>query len=138
VAESCTGGLLAARLTSIAGSSDVVLGGVVAYSNAVKESLVGVASGTLERHGAVSEAVARAMAGGIRARLGASIGVGITGVAGPGGGTPEKPVGLVWIAVDFGASQRAYGGRFVGDRAEIRFRASQAALDLIRRGVDPD
>jgi nicotinamide-nucleotide amidase len=138
VAESCTGGLLASRLTSIAGASDVVLGGVVAYSNAVKESLVGVASGTLERHGAVSEAVAREMAGGIRERLGASIGVGITGIAGPGGGTPEKPVGLVWIAVDFGASQRAYGGRFVGDRAEIRFRASQAALDLIRRGVDPD
>jgi nicotinamide-nucleotide amidase len=106
--------------------------------NAVKESLVGVSSGTLERHGAVSEAVAREMAGGIRERLGASIGVGITGIAGPGGGTPEKPVGLVWIAVDFGSTQRAYGGRFVGDRAEIRFRASQAALDLIRRGLDPD
>jgi nicotinamide-nucleotide amidase len=136
-AESCTGGLLAARLTSIPGSSDVVLGGVVAYSNAVKTSVLGVAPGTIERHGAVSESVAREMASGIRDRLDASIGVGITGVAGPGGGTPEKPVGLVWIAVDFDGAQRTYGGRFVGDRGEIRYRATQAALDMIRRGVEP-
>jgi nicotinamide-nucleotide amidase len=136
LAESCTGGLLASRLTSIPGSSDVVLGGVVAYSNAVKEKLLDVRSETLASHGAVSEAVAREMAAGVRQRLEASIGVGITGVAGPAGGTPEKPVGLVWIAVDFGASQRAYGGRFVGDRNEIRYRATQAALDLIRREIE--
>ena len=138
VAESCTGGLLAARLTSIPGSSDVVVGGVVAYSNVVKEGLLGVSADSLASHGAVSEVVAREMAVGVRERLEASIGVGITGVAGPGGGTPEKPVGLVWIAVDFGASQRTYGGRFVGDRNEIRYRATQAALDMVRRQLEAD
>jgi PncC family amidohydrolase len=84
----------------------------------------------------VSEEVAREMAAGVRTRLDASIGVGITGVAGPAGGSPAKPVGLVWIAVDSGHAQRTYGGRFVGDRAEIRFRATQAALDMIRRSFD--
>ena len=135
VAESCTGGLLVARLTSIPGSSDVVLGGVIAYSDAVKQELLGVSHESLARHGAVSEEVAREMAAGIRQRLRASIGVGITGVAGPSGGSEQKPVGLVWIAVDFGSAQRTYGGRFVGDRSEIRFRATQSALDMIRRGL---
>lgn len=133
VAESCTGGLLAARLTSISGSSSVFLGGVVAYDNAVKIQQLGVDAGVIARVGAVSEAVARDMASGIRQLLGSHVGVGITGVAGPEGGTPEKPVGLVWIAVDLDGQFAVHGGRFGGDRAEIRFRATQAALNMIRR-----
>lgn len=135
VAESCTGGLLGARLTAIPGSSAVVLGGVIAYSNEVKEALLGVSPETLGRVGAVSEEVAVEMAGGARQRLGAEIGIGITGVAGPGGGTPDKPVGLVWIAVNAEGKLRTHGSRLIGDRAEIRFRATQAALDLVRRMV---
>jgi nicotinamide-nucleotide amidase len=135
VAESCTGGLLGARLTAIPGSSTVVEGGVISYSNAVKLRLVGVREETLEQYGAVSEQTAQEMASGVRARLGVEIGVAITGVAGPGGGTPEKPVGLVWIAVDFAGKVRAIGPRLIGDRAEIRYRATQAALDLVRRMV---
>jgi nicotinamide-nucleotide amidase len=136
-AESCTGGLLGARLTSVPGSSDVVLGGVVAYANAVKTAELGVAPAVLAEHGAVSEPVARQMATGVRAKLGASIGVGITGVAGPGGGTPEKPVGTVWIAVDVGGEVRALRSPMVGDREEIRYRAAQLALDLVRRALTP-
>jgi len=135
VAESCTGGLLGARLTAISGSSSVVIGGVIAYSNGVKKGLLGVTTGSLERHGAVSEEVASEMATGVRRRLGVDIGVSITGVAGPGGGTPDKPVGLVWMAVDVRGDVRTHGSRFVGDRAEIRFRATQAALELVRRMV---
>jgi nicotinamide-nucleotide amidase len=133
VAESCTGGLLGARLTSIPGSSSVVSGGVIAYSNSVKHDLLGVTIEALETHGAVSEQVATEMAVGIRRRLGTEIGISITGVAGPGGGTPDKPVGLVWIAVDVAGSVKTHGSRFIGDRAEIRFRATQAALDIVRR-----
>jgi nicotinamide-nucleotide amidase len=135
VAESCTGGLLGARLTAIPGSSAVVIGGVIAYSNLVKQALLGVGTDTLERHGAVSEQVATEMATGVRNRLGVDIGVSITGVAGPGGGSAEKPVGLVWMAVDVRGEVRTHGSRFIGDRAEIRFRATQAALDLVRRMV---
>ena len=136
VGESCTGGLLGARLTSVPGSSDVVLGGVIAYSNAVKTAELDVPEAVIAEHGAVSEPVARQMAAGARARLGAAVGVGITGVAGPGGGTPEKPVGTVWVAVDVeGAEPRAVRNPFVGDRDEIRFRAAQFALDLVRRAV---
>jgi len=135
VAESCTGGLLGARLTAISGSSSVVIGGVIAYSNGVKKGLLGVTTGSLERHGAVSEEVASEMATGVRRRLGVDIGVSITGVAGPGGGTPDKPVGLVWMAVDVRGDVRTHGSRFIGDRAEIRFRATQAALELVRRMV---
>ncbi len=132
-AESCTGGLLGARLTEIPGSSEVYLGGVVAYANAVKISMLGVAPDLLARHGAVSDEVALAMAAGIRERLGATIGVSITGVAGPEGGTAEKPVGLVWIAVDWPGEHRSLERILVGDRAEIRLRATQAALDVVRR-----
>ena len=135
VAESCTGGLLGARLTAVPGASAVVSGGVIAYSNAVKELMLGVASDTLERYGAVSESVAVEMAAGARRTIGAQIGISLTGVAGPSGGTDEKPVGLVWIAVDVAGTVRTHGSRFVGDRAEIRFRATQAALDLVRRMV---
>jgi nicotinamide-nucleotide amidase len=133
VAESCTGGLLGARLTAIPGSSAVVQGGVIAYSNEVKRDLLGVRPETLEAYGAVSEQVAVEMAAGARRRTTAEIGIAITGVAGPGGGTPEKPVGLVWIAVDLSGTVRTHGSRFIGDRAEIRFRSTQAALDMVRR-----
>jgi nicotinamide-nucleotide amidase len=133
VAESCTGGLLGARLTAIPGSSHSVVGGVIAYDNRVKESLLGVSASLLDAHGAVSEAVARAMAAGVRARLGADVGVGITGVAGPSGGSDEKPVGTVWIAIDSVTGSQAVKPVFPGDRADIRARAAQMALDLVRR-----
>src|SRR5687768_17512315 len=132
VAESCTGGLLGARITAIPGASDVFLGGVLAYDNSVKTEILGVDASVLASHGAVSEPVALAMAQGVRARLSSDFGISITGVAGPGGGTPEKPVGTVWIAID-GATTRAVGLRLIGDRAEIRQRAAQAALDMLRR-----
>ena len=133
--ESCTGGLFAARLTAISGSSDVVLGGVVAYANDVKERLLGVPAELIAAHGAVSEEVARAMASGARARLGADIGVGITGIAGPGGGSAEKPVGTVWTAMDLAGVVQARRAVYVGDREEIRQRAAQGALDMIRRAL---
>jgi nicotinamide-nucleotide amidase len=133
VGESCTGGLLGARLTAIAGSSDVVLGGVIAYHNDVKQSLLDVSAALLGAHGAVSEPVAQAMAAGARARTGAEIGVGITGIAGPGGGTEAKPVGTVWIAADVNGERRTLHSVFWGNREEVRYRAAQAALDLVRR-----
>ena len=132
VAESCTGGLLGERITNIPGSSDVFLGGVIAYHNDVKRDLLGVPVEELARFGAVSEEVVLRMATGVRTKLAAEIGIAITGIAGPGGGTPEKPVGLVWIAV---AAREAKARRFqmIGDRAEIRERAAQAALEMVRR-----
>jgi len=135
VGESCTGGLLGARLTAIGGSSDVVVGGVIAYRNDVKVAQLGVDPGTLAAHGAVSEPVALQMARGARERLGADVGIGITGVAGPGGGSPEKPVGTVWVALDLGGDNRAQKLVLIGDRAEIRYRATQAALDMLRRAL---
>lgn len=133
VAESCTGGLLGARLTSIPGSSDVVLGGVIAYANEVKSGLLGVREADLREHGAVSEPVARQMAEGVRERLAASIGISITGIAGPGGGTADKPVGTVWIAAAFSDGTRTRLLRLLGDRDEIRRRATQSSLELVRR-----
>lgn len=132
-AESCTGGLIGARLTAVPGSSDVFVGGVVAYSNAVKESLLDVPAQLIESKGAVSEDVARAMAAGVRERLGADVGIGVTGIAGPGGGSPDKPVGTVWIAVQIGEEVRAQGRVYIGDRGEVRSRSAQAALDTVRR-----
>jgi nicotinamide-nucleotide amidase len=136
-AESCTGGLLAARLTELAGASDYFVGGVVAYSNAVKVSEVAVPLELIEEHGAVSAEVARALADGARARLGADVGVGITGVAGPGGGTEEKPVGLVWLSVTTGAHPPGEGltrsVNLPGGRADVRDRATTVALHLVRR-----
>ena len=132
VAESCTGGLLGERITNIPGSSEVFLGGVIAYHNDVKRDWLGVPAEDLARFGAVSEEVVLKMATGVRAKMGAGIGIAITGVAGPGGGTPEKPVGLVWIAVA-AAEARARRFQMIGDRAEIRERAAQAALEMVRR-----
>lgn len=135
VAESCTGGLLGARLTAISGSSDVFHGGVIAYENSVKTKLLGVSDVSLSTRGAVSEEVAREMAEGGMKALGTTIGIAITGIAGPGGGTPEKPVGTVWIAVAGLGETRALGRTFIGDREEIRLRATQASLDLVRRAM---
>jgi nicotinamide-nucleotide amidase len=137
VAESCTGGMLGERITSIPGSSDVFLGGVVAYHNDVKRNLLGVRSEDIERFGAVSEEVARQMATGVRERLGANVGVSVTGIAGPGGGTPEKPVGLIWIAVH-ASEVKARRFHVGGDRTEIRQRAAQAALEMVRRALSND
>jgi nicotinamide-nucleotide amidase len=134
VAESCTGGLLGARITAGPGSSDVFLGGVLAYDNSVKVELLGVERGVFDAHGSVSEEVAAAMAVGVQRRLEADVAMAITGIAGPGGGTPEKPVGTVWIALS-GPRPEARGLRLIGDRAEIRQRAAQAALDLLRRNL---
>lgn len=132
VAESCTGGLLGARITAIPGSSDVFVGGVQAYENSAKIALLGVDPAQIIAHGAVSEEVAIAMARGVRIRLETDVGISITGIAGPAGGTPDKPVGTVWIALD-GPKPDTLGVRLFGDRAEIRERAAQAALDLLRR-----
>jgi nicotinamide-nucleotide amidase len=132
VAESCTGGLLGGRLTAIPGSSDVFWGGVIAYDNSVKTEILGVDAGVLAREGAVSNPVAEQMADGVRARMGTEIGVAITGIAGPGGGTPEKPVGTVsigWSGVD---RRRSVQSRLFGDRDEVRHRATQAALNGLR------
>lgn len=132
VAESCTGGLLAARLTDVPGSSRVFLGGVVTYSNAAKTDLVAVPAALIEQHGAVSPEVAEAMARGVRARFGADFGIGITGIAGPDGGTPEKPVGLVYIAVADAQSVEVEENRFLGNRKDIRYRSAQFALVMLR------
>ncbi|HVE78439.1 MAG TPA: competence/damage-inducible protein A [Gemmatimonadaceae bacterium] len=136
VAESCTGGMLGARLTAVPGSSDVFDGGIIAYSNEVKRAQLGVTAADLAAHGAVSEPVVRAMTTGVRERFGAGVGIAITGVAGPGGGTPEKPVGTVWVAGDVAGAVTARRLSLIGDREEIRRRATQAALDLVRRSLD--
>jgi len=138
-AESCTGGWLGERITAVPGSSDYYPGGVVVYSNRLKESLLGVPAELLAEHGAVSEAVARAMAGAVRRRLGADYGLAITGVAGPGGGSDEKPVGTVHLAlagpVEAGAKERVAHRRvrFPGDRERVRWLSTQLALEMLRR-----
>jgi competence/damage-inducible protein CinA-like protein len=133
VAESCTGGLIASRLTDVPGSSRYVERGVVTYSNAAKTELLGVPEAMIEAHGAVSESVAMAMAEGIRTRARTDIGVGVTGIAGPDGGTHEKPVGMVCIAAASEYDSRVRTFRFVGGREMVKFQASQAALDMVRR-----
>ena len=133
VAESCTGGMVAERLTGVSGSSRSFVGGAVVYSNRLKTELAGVDAHMIERHGAVSREVAVALADGIRERCGATIGLGVTGIAGPGGGTEEKPVGLVYVAVSDAEGIDWVEKRFAGDRGGIRFYASQQALDLVRR-----
>ena len=137
VAESCTGGLMAARLTDRAGSSDYVLGGVVAYSNEAKTAFADVPASLIERFGAVSAEVALALAAGAASRFGASFGIGITGIAGPGGGTPDKPVGTVCICVA-GRSGEALIERTLrvpGDRTAVRERSTTTAMHLLRRAA---
>ncbi|MEN9593416.1 MAG: hypothetical protein RJA21_1892 [Gemmatimonadota bacterium] len=138
VAESCTGGMLGMRLTAVPGSSRVVQGGTIAYANAVKVRELDVSQSDLDAHGAVSEPVARAMATGARRRFGTNIGIGITGIAGPDGGTPEKPVGTVWVAVDCDGEVHAVRAVLPGDRSEIRYRAAQLALDRLRCAFEHD
>jgi nicotinamide-nucleotide amidase len=134
-AESCTAGLLSQRLTRVSGSSNYFLGGAVVYSNELKTKFAGVPAELIRESGAVSKPVAQALAEGIRQRTGASIGVGITGIAGPTGGTPEKPVGLVFIGLADARGTQVREFRFPGDRERIRYWASQAALEMIRRRV---
>lgn len=133
VAESCTGGLISERLTSISGSSRSFFGGAVVYSNELKSEFANVPPSVLERHGAVSRETAEAMAEGIRERCDTTLGIGVTGIAGPTGGTEEKPVGLVYIGVSDGKKTEVVERRFTGDRNRIRCYAAQTALDLVRR-----
>jgi nicotinamide-nucleotide amidase len=133
LAESCTGGLLTSRLTDVAGSSRYVERGVVAYANDAKMALLAVPEALLKEHGAVSEEVAVAMAEGIRTSALVDVGVGVTGIAGPGGGTDTKPVGTVAIAAAVPGASKSRLFKFGGDREQIKFQASQAALDFVRR-----
>jgi nicotinamide-nucleotide amidase len=133
VAESCTGGLIASRLTDVPGSSDYFERGVVAYSLEAKRRLLNVPADLLERHGAVSLAVARAMATGVRKTSGAALGLATTGIAGPGGGTPDTPVGLVCAALAWDGGDGAREFRLLGDREQVKYRGAQMALEMLRR-----
>ena len=135
VAESCTGGLLANRLTNVSGSSKPFMMGVVSYANEAKVKLLGVSKRSLEKYGAVSKVVASQMADGIRKRSGADVGVGITGIAGPSGGTKIKPVGLVFVAIARKKDILVEELRLRGTREDIKYQTTQAALDLIRRNI---
>ncbi len=137
-AESCTGGLLGARITDVPGSSSVYLGGIVAYSNRVKMERLGVPLDVLERHGAVSEPVAKSMAEGAIRELGSDLAVAVTGIAGPGGGTPAKPVGTVWIAAADASGEEALGFRVPGNREMVRERSVHKALELAYRRVEAE
>jgi len=132
LAESCTGGLISHRITGIAGSSAYYLGGVTSYANDVKVKLLGVTPATLEKYGAVSQETALEMSHGIRERIGADFGLSVTGIAGPGGGTPEKPVGTVWISIAQAKNHEARLFQFHGDRERIVLGTSQAALNWLR------
>lgn len=136
VAESCTGGLLGMRITEISGASDYFLGGVITYSNAAKNKVLGVSKEILEKHGAVSAECARAMAEGARALFRADLALAITGIAGPTGGTPEKPVGLVYIALASPQGVKVERHEFRGSRQGVRWSASEAALALLLRYLE--
>lgn len=136
VAESCTGGLIGHRITNVPGSSDYYQGSVTAYASAVKARLLHVRGDALDRHGAVSEQVAREMARGVRPALDADIGVAVTGIAGPSGGTPEKPVGLVYIALTAPDGEWVERHVWDGDRWENKARSAEAALDLLLRYLE--
>ena len=133
LAESCTGGLITSRLTDVPGSSRYVDRSIVSYSNESKTALLGIPAALIAEHGAVSEQVALAMADGIRSSAGVDVGVGVTGIAGPGGGSPEKPVGTVAIAALTASATRSRVFRFIGEREQIKWQAAQAALDMVRR-----
>ena len=132
-AESCTGGLLGSRITDVGGSSAYFMGGVICYTAAAKIDLAGVDPALIREHGEVSEAVARALARGARSRFGTTWGVGITGIAGPGGGTPEKPVGTVHVAVSGPAVEKHRHILWQGPRTVVKWYSTQQALDLLRR-----
>jgi nicotinamide-nucleotide amidase len=136
--ESCTGGLVGGRITDVPGSSDVFAGAIVCYSNRLKTEMLGVAPELIAEHGAVSEAVAKAMAGGGRARIGVDLAVAVTGIAGPSGGTEEKPVGTVWFAIAAADGIESKRVIFLGSRKEIRERAAQTALFLLNRRLLTD
>ncbi len=136
VAESCTGGLVSHRITDVPGSSAYYLGSVTAYANAIKERVLRVRSSTLQRHGAVSEQTALEMARGVRQVLGAAIGLAVTGIAGPEGGTPEKPVGLVFVALAAPEGEWVERHVWAGDRWENKASSAEAALDLLRRYLE--
>ena len=133
VAESCTSGIIGTRITNVPGSSDYFLGGVLCYSNTAKENLCGVSRGTLEKHGAVSTETAEALAQGVRRALGSTIGLSVTGIAGPGGGSTEKPVGLVYLGLSDGKRSITHRRIFPGDREMIRKRAAAYALTCLRK-----
>lgn len=133
VAESCTGGLVSHLVTNMPGSSAYFLGGVVAYGNDVKKKLLGVKASTLRAHGAVSEETALEMASGVRKRLGAGASIAVTGIAGPGGAVPGKPVGTVWIAVSAGKVTTARRFSFKGERAEVKTRSALSAIAELER-----
>jgi nicotinamide-nucleotide amidase len=133
VAESCTGGMVAERITNIPGASDTFIGGVVAYADVIKTAALKVPLEILEAHGAVSEETVRAMVEGAQRLFSADCTIAVTGIAGPAGGTPSKPVGMVWLAARVGTTTRAVQRMLPGDRDEIRRRAAQAGLDLLRR-----
>ncbi len=132
VAESCSGGLLASRITDVPGSSDYFDRGAVCYSNRAKEEWLGVPGALIAAHGAVSEPVASSMADGIAERSGSDVGIGITGIAGPGGGTPEKPVGTVAIAVTAPSAKQVRTFQFLGGRDMVKFQSAQAAMNMLR------
>lgn len=136
VAESCTGGLVSHLLTNVPGSSDYFLGGVIAYANQAKVNLLGVRQVTLDEHGAVSRETAIEMARGVRSHLQASIGLSVTGIAGPSGGTPEKPVGTVWIGLSASDEEIARYFHWSGDRLSIKEQSAQAALQIVKQYLE--
>jgi PncC family amidohydrolase len=136
VAESCTGGLVGHRITNVPGSSDYYRGSITAYANDVKEALLGVRGESLDRYGAVSEQTAREMAEGVRQVMEADLGVSVTGIAGPTGGTPGKPVGLVYVGLAAPSGEWVDEYVFEGDRWENKSRSAEAALDMVRRYLE--
>ena len=135
VAESCTGGLISSRITDISGSSDYFIMGIVTYSNEIKENILNVSPKLMRKHGAVSKQVALEMAKGVRLLAATDIGIGVTGIAGPTGGTKSKPVGLVYIALITDKKQIVKEFQFKGTREEIKFKASQTTMDMIRQNT---
>jgi PncC family amidohydrolase len=136
VAESCTGGLIAHRLTNVSGSSAYLVGGVVAYANQVKEQVLGVSGETMAAHGAISEETVREMARGARRLFDTDVAISSTGIAGPTGGTPQKPVGLVYVALAAQDFERCERHLWQGDRLENKRQTSQAALDMLRQYLE--